>query len=29
VLMALIPAVLLTTAGVWALTTLCKPHPEA
>lgn len=28
VLMALIPAVLLTTAGVWALTTLCKPHPE-
>ncbi|MDF2902216.1 MAG: transporter, partial [Phenylobacterium sp.] len=27
VLMALIPAVLLTTAGVWALTTLCKPHP--
>jgi AAHS family 3-hydroxyphenylpropionic acid transporter len=28
VLMALIPAVLLTTAGVWALTTFCKPHPE-
>lgn len=29
VLMALIPAVLLTTACVWALTTFCKPHPEA
>ncbi len=29
VLMALIPAVLLTVAGVWALTTFCKPHPEA
>lgn len=29
VLMALIPAVLLTVACVWALTTFCKHHPEA
>ncbi|KRB42024.1 MFS transporter [Phenylobacterium sp. Root700] len=29
VLMTLIPAVLLATVGIWALTTFCKPHPEA
>ena len=29
VLMTLIPAVLLATVCIWALTTFCKPHPEA